>query len=45
MGGFTSTTRGKERTLKPGHRREDNIEINRQEVGWGKGGAWTGVSR
>ena len=32
MEGFTGTTRGKERTLKPGHRREDNIEIDRQEV-------------
>ena len=38
MEGLNSTTRGKERTLKPGRRREDNIEINGQEVGWGKGG-------
>jgi hypothetical protein len=38
MEGFISPTRGKEKTLKPGRRREDNIEIKRQEVGWGKGG-------
>jgi len=38
MAGFTSTTRGKEKILKPGRRWEDNIEVNRQEVGWGKGG-------
>ena len=43
MEGLNSTTRGKERTLKPGRRREDNIEINGQEVGWGKGGGRHGL--
>ena len=38
MAGFTSTTRGKERTLKPERRWEDNIEMNCHEVGWGKWG-------
>lgn len=38
MEGFTSTTRGRGRNLKPGRRKEDNIEINLQEVGWGEGG-------
>jgi hypothetical protein len=46
MEGFTSTTRGKERTLTRGRRGGEIFEKKRQEGGGGGGGgAWTGLSR
>jgi hypothetical protein len=41
MQGFGGETRGKETTLEPRLRWEDNIKMNLQEVGWG---LWIGTS-
>jgi len=43
MPDFGGETKKKKPLARPWCRWEDNIKMDVQEVGWGGGGAWTGL--